>query len=131
MSENYEGPERREFVRIPYSSPLSYKVCKPETLLKLFQGYTVDVSNKGLRCTIKQPVNINDIVWLSFDRSVLTFCAEIERYSLIYQHGIIAKVVRIQQISDTSFDIGVKFLTIREKDSQEITEKTRLLGPDA
>jgi hypothetical protein len=41
MEEIYNGPERRQFVRLDYSIPLDYKVCKQETLTKLLQGYTL------------------------------------------------------------------------------------------
>ena len=80
MGEYYSGPERREFVRLPYSTPLAYKVCKPETLSKMLAGYTVNVSQAGLLCNLRDEVKVDDIIWLSFDKSILIFCAEIERH---------------------------------------------------
>ncbi|MDD5347908.1 MAG: PilZ domain-containing protein [Candidatus Omnitrophica bacterium] len=130
MEGSYPGPERREFVRLEHSAPIAYKICKPETLSMLLEGYTVDVSQAGLRCTINERVTVNDILWLSFDKSVLSVCSEIEHDSLIYQHGIIGKVVRIEQTAHRSFDIGVKFITRHEKSSSEIRSKTSLLGPE-
>ncbi|MDD5079200.1 MAG: PilZ domain-containing protein [Candidatus Omnitrophica bacterium] len=115
MKNFYEGPERREFIRLNFNTPLAYKVCKAETLEKLLEGYTVNLSNSGLLCNIKNRVDIEDILWLSFDRSVLITCEEIEKSSLIYQSGIVGKVVRINDKDNGTFDIGVKFITRQEK----------------
>lgn len=114
---SYNGPEKREFIRIDYCKPLAYKVCKAETLSKLLEGYTVNVSEAGLLCNIKNAVNLQDILWLSFDRNVLVACEEIERRSLIYQSGIIGKVVRINGLDNGTFDVGVRFLTREEKNA--------------
>jgi hypothetical protein len=120
MENFYDGPERREFLRLDYDTPLAYKVCKPETLNMLLNGYTVDVSSSGLLCNIKNKVDLEDILWLSFDRSVLIVCEEIEKSSLIYQSGIVGKVVRINDKDNGTFDIGVKFITRQEKNRPEV-----------
>lgn len=112
---SYNGPEKREHIRIDYCKPLAYKVVKRETVAKLLEGYTVNVSEAGLLCTINDKVNIQDIMWLSFDRNVLQICEEIERNSLIYQNGVIGKVVRIDGTGNGSFEVGVKFLTREDK----------------
>ncbi len=96
MTESYTGPERRQFVRLDYVTPLDYKVCKKETITKLLQGYTSNVSKTGLLCTIKQKVEPEDILWLVFDRDTLNICQDIEKSSLVYQNGIIGKVVRVE-----------------------------------
>ena len=127
MEDFYTGPERREFVRLPYSTPLAYKVCKPETLSKMLGGYTVNVSQAGLLCSIKDEVKVDDIIWLSFDKSILIFCTEIERHSFIYQNGIIGKVVRVSRSESKMYDIGVKFITLEDKDSFHIKEQTEML----
>lgn len=111
----YNGPEKREYIRIDYSKPLAYKVCKKETLSKLFAGYTVNISEAGLLCTIHDKVSLEDIMWLSFDRNVLVVCEEIEHHSMIYQNGVIGQVVRIDDKNNGTFDVGVKFLTREER----------------
>lgn len=112
--------ERREFVRLDYIAPLAYKVCKAETLSKLFQGYTVNISENGILCKIKEPVNIGDVLWLSFDRGVLAICEELESKSFIYQNGVIGKVMRIETPTDSEYTVGVKFLTRQEQMSETI-----------
>lgn len=115
MTAQYQGPERRKFLRLEYNKPLDYKICKKETLSKLLQGYTSDISASGLLCNIKEEVKTGDIIWLSFDRATLHICEELEKNCLIYQNGIIGKIARVHQKTNGTFDIGVKFLTREEQ----------------
>lgn len=128
MKNNYEGQERRQFVRLDYITPLNYKVCKKETVSKLLEGYTADISETGLLCNIKTKVNKDDILWLCFDRGILSICESIEKKVLIYQNGVIAKVVRIEHKHDDSYDIGVYFITREEKNPDYIYPKIHFLG---
>ena len=116
----YQGPERRHFVRLDYTTPLTYKVCKKETISKLLQGYTTNISQAGLLCSIKDKVNKEDILWLSFDRAVLSICRDLEKRSFIYQNGIIGKVVRIAHKLDGTYDVGIQFMTREEKNLTNI-----------
>ncbi len=116
----YNGQERRNFMRLDYRMPLAYKICREETIEKLLQGYTADISQSGLFCNIKDRVNKDDILWLSFDRCTLNIFEEAERRSLIYQNGIIGKVVRIEQRSNDTYNVGVQFITREEKNSTNI-----------
>jgi len=108
-------PERREFVRLDYSVPLAFKICKKETIAKLLEGYTSNVSSAGLFCNVRTTVSPEDILWLSFDRGVLSICEELEKRVFIYQNGIIGKVVRVEPKGFENFDIGVKFITREEQ----------------
>jgi hypothetical protein len=112
--------ERREFVRLDYAAPLAFKVCNKETISRLLEGYTSNVSEAGMLCNIKEPVNPEDILWLSFDRGVLNICEELEKKVLIYQNGIIGKVVRIEARGFDNFDVGIKFLTRGERDWKNV-----------
>jgi hypothetical protein len=123
MSEEFHGHDRREFVRLEYSKPLAYKVCKAEIISKLFNGYTMNVSQTGLLCNIRDQVKVEDILWLSFDKSVLHICTDVEKNSLIYQNGIIGKVVRVENNPDGTFHVGVKFFTREEKNISNIYPK--------
>jgi len=124
MKQNkYSGVERREFVRIDCVAPLAFKVCKEETIAKLLEGYTSNVSPAGALCKIKEKVNIGDILWLCLERSALNLCSEIERRSLIYQNGIIGKVVRIEVKNHNEIFVGVQFLTREEKNLTHIYPK--------
>ena len=120
MDNSYAGPERREFLRLDYTTPLAYKVCKQQTISKLLEGYTVNISEAGLLCNIKDMVKPEDILWLSFDKSILIICEEIESRTLIYQNGVIGKVVRIENNTNGTFSVGVKFITREEKNLTNI-----------
>jgi len=127
MTENYNGLERRKFFRLDYSIPLDYKVCKKETLSKLLQGYTSNVSEAGVLCNIKDKVNKDDILWLCFDRATLNICEDLEKRALIYQNGIIGKVVRIEPKDLGDYDVGIQFITREEKNLTHIYPKIHFL----
>lgn len=116
----YEGTERRNFIRLDYKAPITYKICKEETINRLMEGYTADISQSGLLCNLGNKVNKDDILWLSFDKGTLSIFEEIERRSLIYQNGIIGKVVRIEEKSDSTYDVGIQFVTREEKNLSNI-----------
>ncbi|MCM8795615.1 MAG: PilZ domain-containing protein [Candidatus Omnitrophica bacterium] len=127
MKQIYQGPERRQFIRLDYVSPLNYKVCKKETISKLLEGYTTNISQAGLLCSIKDRVSKNDILWLSFDRSTLEICQELEKRSLIYQNGVIGKVVRVERKKNNTYAVGVQFITREEKNLTHIYPKIYFL----
>jgi len=121
------GLERRKFIRLDYIKPLAYKICKKETIDKLLQGYTANVSEAGLLCNLQDKINPDDILWLSFDRDTLTICQDLERRSLIYQNGIIGKVVRTQTRPDGTCEVGVQFITREEKIASPASSAMELL----
>ncbi|MBU1124609.1 MAG: PilZ domain-containing protein [Candidatus Omnitrophica bacterium] len=127
MDTTYQDTEKREFERQKFVTPLSCKVCKKETISKILEGYTSDISQSGLSCSIQEKVNPDDILWLSFDRATLNICEELEKKLLIYQNGIIAKVIRINPLADLSFEVGVSFITREEKNVSNIYPKIHFL----
>jgi len=128
MKKNYKGPERREFARLEFSAPLAYKVCKKQTISTLLDGYASDISEGGLLCRMDEKVKKGDILWLSFDKATLGICEEIDKRSLIYQNGIIGKVVRIDPREDKAFNVGIQFITREEKNLSNIYPKVHFLG---
>ncbi len=123
----YSGIERRKFVRFDYNTPLAYKVCSKDTLNKLLDGYTSNVSQTGIHCRIKNKVENDDVLWLSFDRAALDICREIEKDCLIYQAGIVGKVVRVEHNPDGSYGVGLRFITRQEKNESHIYSKIYFL----
>jgi hypothetical protein len=122
--DKYKGSERRQFLRLDYVTPLAYKICKEETIHKLLQGYTSNISPAGLLCNIKEKVKKDDILWLSFDRDTLSICKALEKRSFIYQNGVIGKVARVEHRDDNTYDTGIQFITRKEKDSTHIYPKS-------
>lgn len=123
----YKGIERRKFVRLDYLAPLAYKVCKKSTISKLLKGYTSNISQSGMLCNIKDKVKKNDIMWFSFNRDTLGICTDLETRSLIYQNGIIGKVVRAKHKRNGSYDVGIQFITREEKNLTNIYPKVYFL----
>ena len=127
MTKKYNGPERREFIRLNYTAPLAYKVCKKKTVSKLLDGYTSNISQGGLRCNIKEDIAKNNILWLSFDRGILDICREIENKCLIYQNGVLGKVAWAEKHPNNTYDVGIRFLTREEKNLSNIYPKSYFL----
>lgn len=125
--DTYQGCERREFIRLDCVTPLAYKVCKEETIHKLLEGYTSNISPAGILCNMKDKVNKDDILWLSFDRGALSICRDLEKRSFIYQNGVIGKVVRIEHKNDGTYDTGVRFITREEKNLTNIYPKIQFM----
>jgi len=109
--------ERRAVVRITCKTQLSFKICKEETISKIMQGYTQNISPDGLRCTISENVPVGCTLWLKLDRDALVMCEEIERRTVILQQGILGKVVWIEKTGDGKYDVGLQFITREEKRS--------------
>jgi hypothetical protein len=57
---------------------------------------------------------------LAFDRATLSICEEMEKRALIYQNGIIGKVVRIELKDLGDYDVGIQFITREEKNLSHI-----------
>ena len=112
---SHSGEERRDYIRLSYRKPLMYKVCKKKTLSKIMQGYTRNISNSGLMCNLNERVPDGDILWLRLDSGALELCREIEKNSVIIQQGVFGKVVWQKKLSDSTYDIGIRFLTRHEK----------------
>ena len=123
MKKKYTGPERRRFLRLIHIVPLAYKVCKKATVSKLLKGYTSNISQSGLLCSIKEKIKKDDIIWLSFERTTLSFCESLEKKVLIYQKGILGKVVRVRHKQNGTYDAGIQFITREEKNLTHIYPK--------
>ena len=123
----YKGRERRKFVRLNYLTPLAYKVCKKSTISKILKGYTSNISQSGLLCNIKDKVKKDDVMWISFNRDMLGICTDLETRSLIYQNGIIGKVIRTKHKRNGSYDVGIQFITREEKNLTNIYPKVYFL----
>jgi len=130
MTELYRGPERRHFVRLEYVTPLAYKICNKETIARLLQGYVSNVSEAGLLCNITERVDRDDILWLSFNRDTLGICQEMEKRSLIYQNGIIGKVVHVEQKEDNTYNVGINFITREEQTVRQLYIKDSLFDKE-
>lgn len=127
MIKEQSPQERREFVRLDFIAPLAYKVCKKDTIRKLLEGYTSNISKSGVLCNVKDKVGMNEILWLAFDRGTLDICEDLEKRCFIYQNGVVGKVVRIEEQKDGSYNIGIQFVTREEQNDTHIFPKVHFI----
>ena len=97
---------------------------------KLLKGYSVDISRSGLLCSIKEKVNKDDLLWLSFSRDTLDFCKELEKKVFIYQNGIIGNVIRVDEDPLGAYNVGIKFIVREEKELGNIYSEVYFLKRD-
>ena len=128
VSENRE--ERREFFRVNFKSPVQFKsystdrtgdqVSKRQSFL---HGQSQNISQSGILFQMeKNPPPISSILWMNVDLRTLNICKEIENRALIFNNGLLGKVVRVEEDvrNMNTYDVGVCFLTQNDKDSREV-----------
>ena len=119
-----QNQERREFFRVPYTSTLQYKAYAD----KGASGTAQNISESGILFqTEQEPPKLSSIVWLNLDIRTLKICQEIESKALIFNNGILGKVVRVEEDSDKSYDVGVCFLRKDQKDATGVAELLRTI----
>ena len=123
--------EKRDFFRIAFNTPLEYKTYSvdkssntaSQTRTTTVQAQSRNISQSGILFqTTKNPPQLSSFVWMNLDIRTLRICQEIEKKALVYNNGLLGKVVRVEEDdANNSYDIGVCFLTVDQKDSQEVT----------
>lgn len=126
MAAELTPQEKRDFFRLNFSTPLEYKTFvgknSPAAALK---GTSENISQSGILFHTKNnPPQISSLVWLSLDIRTLKICQEIESRALIFNNGLLGRVVRVEEDlqGENTFDVGVCFLTQNQKDSREVKE---------
>ena len=113
--------EKREFFRLSFSSPLDFKSCSPEDAAK--EAAAKNISQSGVLFQIKKnPPAISSILWMNLDIRTLKICQEIENRALVFNNGLLGKVVRVEedQVTGKAYDVGVCFLTRDQQNSREV-----------
>ena len=119
-----QNQERREFFRVPYTSSLRYKAYAE----KGSNGTAQNISESGILFqTEQEPPKLSSIVWLNLDIRTLKICQEIESKALIFNNGILGKVVRVEEDSEKSYDVGVCFLRKDQKDAEGVRDLLKTL----
>ncbi len=121
-----QSKERREFFRVPYATSLKYKAYSDKGANATAQN----ISQSGILFqTDQEPPKLSSIVWLNLDMRTLKICQEIETRALIFNNGILGKVVRVEEDTDTgkSYDIGVCFLRKDQTNTAGVSELLKTL----
>ena len=123
--------ERREFFRISFNAPLSFKsysrIGSKSSKIQSASARAVsqNISQSGILFqTENKPPQLSSIVWMNLDIRTLSICKEIEKRALIFNDGLLGRVVRVEEDSGNTnrYDIGVCFLKEEQKNSQEIEQ---------
>ena len=120
MTDN--ASERREFFRLNFKSPVQYKDLRAKGPV---EATTRNISQNGvLFQTGDNPPNLSSLVWMNLDMRTLKICQEIENRAIIFNNGVIGKVVRVEEDPENveTYDIGVCFLRKEQRDSQEVQQ---------
>ena len=129
--------ERRDFFRLKFSNPVRFKAYSDRVTPQKTEEESAtakDISSAGILFqTHTRPPDLSSILWLNLDYRMLKICQEIDARALIFNDGILGRVVRVEEnpTDANAYDIGVCFLTKDQKDSKtvqkviaEITETT-------
>ena len=125
MNNSESSQERREFFRIAFSTPLKFKNCAVQDHSLLFPGTTENVSETGILFQTKNnPPQLSSIVWMALDIRTLKICKEIESRALIFNNGVLGRVVRVEEDLENRhvYDVGVCFLKKSQKDTREVQQ---------
>jgi len=122
--------ERREFFRINFHTPLRFRIYSsensgsPSKSKEASKGVSQNISQSGILFqTENRPPQLSSILWMNLDIRTLKICQEIEQRALIFNSGLLGRVVRVEEDSDSnSYDVGVCFLTKTEQGSREVQQ---------
>ena len=123
--------ERREFFRLNFTAPLNFKsysgTGSKSSKIDSTSARAVcqNISQSGILFqTENKPPQLSSIVWMNLDIRTLSICKEIEKKALIFNDGLLGRVVRVEEDSSNTnrYDIGVCFLTEEQKNTQEVEQ---------
>ena len=128
MSPAPDSHERREFFRLKFETPVkfkSYSAAKEQAKQAPLSanGVSQNISQSGILFqTDAAPPQLSSILWMHLDIRTLKICQEIEKRAIIFNEGLLGKVVRVEEDpkNHTLYEIGVCFLTQDQKDSREV-----------
>lgn len=112
---------RREYFRLDYRRPVKFRVIEdsPESG-EVRLGTSANVSESGILFSSSVIPKIASILWMDMDLRTLKICKEIEKRAVVYQKGLLGRVVRLEQDPETdAYNIGVCFVT-QDTSNQEL-----------
>ena len=108
--------ENREFLRVSYNKPLTYKIISDTKTKKLASKFMTAVSRNlsgsGILfiTNVTKVPEIASLVVLDLDYRTATVCQEIENQALVLENKLIGRVVRIEDNEDETCGVGVAFV---------------------
>ncbi len=113
--ENFEGLEKRQFLRVDYYASISFELCKDGDLDAVGQGLAKNISSCGILFCSKNAASVGTFLVISLDLHTLTDLVEIDDRVVQEDGKLLGKVVRVEEvISNKEYDIGVCLVTSDE-----------------
>ena len=116
MSEEFQGKDRREFLRQVYTKPIRYSTINVITD-KNFASQLTNAISKNLSASgilfitnLGKVPDISSLLVLDLDYKTANICKEIEKRALIVGNKLLGRVVRIEDNEDGTCGIGVAFI---------------------
>jgi len=123
-------PERREFLRLNFKKPFKFKSffleksgANKTQAPDSGPGLSQNISSSGILFqTQNSPPKLSSILWIDLDFRLLNICHEIERKALIFNNGLLGRVVRVEENPQNNqvYDVGVCFLTQDQDNSRQV-----------
>jgi hypothetical protein len=124
MSADYQGSERRKFLRCNYEQFFDYNTVNlskdKKFMSSLISAVTRNLSGSGMLFSTAEAPQLSSLLVLSLDCQTARVCQEIERNALVVNNRILGKVVRIEERQDGAYDVGVAFVTKAENIPQDV-----------
>ena len=111
--------ERRKFFRVNFKRPLEYRSFDDKNRT---HATCQNVSQTGILFQTEHAPQMSSILWMGLDIRTLGICKEIEKRALIFNEGLVGKVVRVEEDStkDNVYDVGVCFITQDQRNTSEV-----------
>ena len=111
IKESWSADERREFFRVEFRNAVKFRMIQEnESALKL--GTSEDISQSGLLFKTRVLPPLSSVLWMDLDLRTLKICQEIENRALVYENGLLGRVVRVEEDPEESkvYNVGVCFI---------------------
>ena len=124
MTNSESSQERRDFFRLKFSNPVRFRAYNEGSTRQLAgEGQSEDISSAGILFqTNSRPPDLSSILWLNLDFRMLKICKEIDHRALIFNEGILGRVVRVEENPEdaNAYNVGVCFLTQDQRESKTV-----------
>ena len=124
MDSNYNGKERRSFVRYEFKKPMHYSLVtspKEQNMMSdMIGAISKNISGSGILFTTdeKHVPDLSSLLILDLDYKTARACAHMEDDAIIVNNKLLGEVVRVEEGRDHKIDVGVAFV----RKSQELSE---------
>lgn len=120
-----QDKDRREFFRVPFRNPLKYKAYTEKPVTATVEN----ISQSGILFQTEEAPKLSSVLWLSLDIRTLKICQEIESRALIFNNGVLGRVVRVEEDTESGkgYDVGVCFLKKDQRNTAEVEQLLKTL----